>query len=120
MELTEVAIFTADVASTTGFYERLFGKPEYADESMATFDVNGVDVLIHETDEGNEANEVADEHASLPTRDHVAFAVEDVDETYETLTDAGLTVFREPTTYEWGRSAYFTDPDGRIVEIIAE
>lgn len=112
MELREVAIFTEDVPATTTFYEQLVGAPIVAEETIAVFDVNGVELLVHET--------YPDDDGALPPEDHYAFAVEDLDETFTTLSENGLTVVREPAEYEWGRSAYFRDPDGRLVELTAE
>ena len=109
MELREVAIFTDEVQTTAKFYERAVGEPEFADESKALFDVRGVDVLVHETyDPGPD---------DLPCEDHYTFAVEDVDEAFARLAEKNLSVYREPDDYDWGRSAYFRAPDGRIVEI---
>ncbi|WP_158055338.1 VOC family protein [Halorussus halophilus] len=114
MELREVAIFTDDVPETKAFYERFVGDPVFEKESMALFDVEGVEVLIHETYEP--------EAGDLPCEDHYAFAVENVDDAFSRLSNSGkdLEVYREPADYDWGRSAYFRDPDGRLVEITGE
>jgi predicted enzyme related to lactoylglutathione lyase len=109
MELREVAIFTDDVRTTTMFYERAVGEPEATDETMALFDVEGVDVLVHETYDPAPGD--------LPCEDHYTFEVEDVDEAFARLSEKDLSVYREPADYDWGRSAYFRAPDGRIVEI---
>ena len=109
MELREVAIFTDDVQTTAKFYERVAGEPVVQEESMALFDVEGVDVLVHETYEPTEDD--------LPCEDHYTFAVEDVDEAFARLSEKNLDVYREPADYDWGRSAYFSHPDGRLVEI---
>jgi catechol 2,3-dioxygenase-like lactoylglutathione lyase family enzyme len=53
----------------------------------------------------------------LPAADHIAFAVEDVDATCETLIKQGLTLEVPPKDFYWGRSAYLRDPDGHMVEI---
>ena len=111
MELREVAIFSDEVATTAAFYERFVGEPIVRRESMALFDVEGVRVLVHETYEPQEGD--------LPCEDHYAFAVDDVDEAFVRVTESGsdLTIYRDPADYDWGRSAYFRDPDGRIVEL---
>lgn len=118
MKLREVAIFTNDVPSTTSFYERLLGPPDVDEESLSIFEVDGVKVLIHEKD-SEDNDHLSEEHQNLPSQDHYAFAVDDLDETFNTLSE-DLIVYREPMNYEWGRSAYFMDPDGRIVEITEE
>ncbi|UPV76161.1 VOC family protein [Halorussus limi] len=112
MELREVAIFTDDVRTTAKFYERVVGEPVVAEESMALFDVEGVDVLVHETYEPAAGD--------LPCEDHYTFAVGDVDDAFARLSQQDLSVYREPADYDWGRSAYFRDDDGRLVEITSE
>ncbi|WP_276299974.1 VOC family protein [Halorussus lipolyticus] len=112
MELREVAIFTDDVQTTARFYARAVGEPIRAEESMALFDVEGVEVLVHETYDPGEGD--------LPCEDHYTFAVEDVDEAFARLSEKNLRVYREPADYDWGRSAYFRADDGRIVEITSE
>ena len=109
MELCEMAVFTENVAATSTFYEQLFGNPEFANDSMALFDVNGIEVLIHERYD--------EEAGELPPEDHFAFAVENLEQSFAQLSKKGLSVFREPAEYEWGRSAYLEDPDGRLVEL---
>ena len=111
MELVRLTFFTDDVPSMTRFYEGLTGsKPTHTDGSVATFDLDGVDVLIHET-----YDPAPD---GLPPADHAEYAVDDVDELFATLVDDGIEPFREPADYEWGRTAYLRDPDGRIVELV--
>lgn len=111
MELTGLTYFTADVPSTTRFYERLTGsRPVHTDGSVAIFDLGGVDVLIHET-----YDPAPD---GLPPSDHAEYAVDDVDDRFATLVDDGIEPFREPADDEWGRTTYLRDPDERIVELV--
>ena len=110
MELVELSMFTEDVRETESFFRRLLGEaPEASGDGFAVFETNGVDLLVHATYDDSEAE--------LPPEDHVAFAVEDVDATFERLARDGLDVFRGPAEYEWGRSAYLRDPSGRLVEV---
>jgi predicted enzyme related to lactoylglutathione lyase len=109
MELTEIATFTEDVQATASFYEHLFGPPAFADDGIAVFDVDGVEVMVHETYDAGDGD--------LPPEDHYAFAVDDVDEAFADAVDAGLETYREPADHDWGRSAYLRDPDGRLVEL---
>lgn len=108
MELEEMAVFTEDVPAVTAFYENLFGDPEYADGDMATFDVDGVDVLVHGTYDESES--------PVPPEDHFAFSVDSLEAAVDEVADEGFDVFREPAEYDWGRAAYVRDPDGRLVE----
>ena len=110
MELVGVALFVDDVPALAAFYRTLFdADPSSSDESVAVFHVGRVEVLLHETDES--------EPGGLPAEDHFAFAVDDVDERFAELVDAGREPFREPADYDWGRSAYFRAPDGQLVEL---
>jgi catechol 2,3-dioxygenase-like lactoylglutathione lyase family enzyme len=108
--IAEIALFTSDVPKLIEFYERLLGqRPRARSESHAYFDVGETTIFIHlATDE-------ADHDA--PNGDHVAFAVEDQDALSADLRDAGIDVVG-PKIYDWGRSAYVRDPDGRIIEIV--
>lgn len=113
MELAERTLFTDDVAAMTAFYRTLLGRePIVKDDVIAIFEEGQTTVLVHETYDPEEGE--------LPPDDHVAYTVEDVDATFEELTDTGLAVFAEPDEYDWGRSGYLTDPDGRIVELRSE
>ena len=60
------------------------------------------------------------ETGELPCENHVAFAVADVDQTVAELESRSLTVEFSPPNYDWGRSAYLRDPEGRLVEIQQE
>lgn len=118
MELLEIALFTEDVPATSMFYEHLLGEPESASDSMAIFDVEGIDVLVHAVYDEAESDLSPEDHwspSSISTA--LAFAVENLGEAFATSVENGLTVFREPDEYEWGRSAYLKDPDGRLVEL---
>jgi catechol 2,3-dioxygenase-like lactoylglutathione lyase family enzyme len=101
--IAEIALFTEQPSELSAFYERVL---EVAPESRwpggAIFAIGDAKLLIHiagEDREGQPANV-----------DHFAFSVRDVDETAERL---GI----EAREYDWGRSAYLRDPDGRLVEL---
>ncbi|MBD2054464.1 VOC family protein, partial [Oculatella sp. FACHB-28] len=50
---------------------------------------------------------------------HLAFAVDDVDRAYETLSDRGVEFISPPVTYDplGIRIVYFKDIDGNILEL---
>ena len=107
--LTELALFTADVAGITDFYERVLGiaAAEQSDRH-AVFTLGDLVLRIH----------VAVEPApgDPPADDHVAFTVAGLEEHAAALAGAGITV-DGPRDLPWGRSAYVRDPDGRLVEL---
>lgn len=101
--ISEIALFTEDVDGLVGFYKRVLDRePTATWPGGATFDLDGITLLIHvkgETQEGMPAN-----------ADHFAVRVGDVDAEAARLGT-------EAKDYDWGRSAYLTDPDGRLVEL---
>lgn len=101
--LTEIALFTDDVGALVAFYRRLLDRePASAWPGGATFDLDGATLLIHERGEPHEG--------MPPGEDHFAVRVADVD-----TEAARLGV--DARDYDWGRSAYLRDPDGRLVEL---
>jgi len=85
MELTEVALFTNDVAEMRTFYRRLLNAEPIAESAgMAIFAVGRTRILIHQTHVPTDGE--------LPPENHIAFAVPDVDAASERLTQQGLTV----------------------------
>ena len=101
--LTEIALFTDNVTALVAFYRRVLDRePTASWPGGATFDLDGVTLLIHvrgESQEGMPAN-----------TDHFAIRVDDVD-------GEAARLGTEAKDYDWGRSAYLTDPDGRLVEL---
>lgn len=103
-ELTEIAIFTADVERAVEFYERLLGRaPAERYDGMATFELGGLVLRIHVASPPQEG--------MPPSEDHVAFRVSELDAAATELGADG------PRDYYWGRSAYLRDPDGRLLEL---
>jgi catechol 2,3-dioxygenase-like lactoylglutathione lyase family enzyme len=112
MKLIELAYFTENVQAMADFYRTLFGaEPVAQSDDMAIFMFGETKIFIHKSYPPSEGD--------LPARDHVAFAVEDVDAACASLTQAGLTLEIPPKDYYWGRSAYLRDPDGHQIEITA-
>ena len=106
----EVALFTDNVPSVRGFYERLLeSEPEAEWPGGAVFAAGGVKLLVHERG-GSPAD-------GPPNEDHVAFAVKQLDRVSDELQREGVTFLVEPRDFPWGRSAYLRDPDGRLVEL---
>jgi len=110
--IAEVALFTTDVPRMIEFYERLLGtSPRSRSESHAYFDVGDTTIFIHlATDEAP---------SGAPNGDHIAFTVPDQDSLSDELRSQGHDV-SGPKQFYWGRSAYVRDPDGRIIELVAD
>lgn len=113
MKLSELAYFTDNVPEMTDFYRRLLGvEPVAQSADMAIFLSGETKIFIHRNYPPSEGE--------LPPRNHIAFAVADVDATCQALVEQGLIMETPPTDYYWGRSAYLSDPDGHLVEIMQE
>lgn len=107
--LTELALFTVDVAGVTAFYERVLGTaPSDRSEQHAVFQLGELVLRIHVA--------VDPAPGDPPADDHVAFIVPGLDARAGELAAAGDTV-DGPRDLPWGRSAYVRDPDGRLVEL---
>lgn len=101
--LAEIALFTPHVDATVEFYARVLGRePTSTWLGGATFELDGITLLIHV--QGEQAEGMP------PNVDHVAFRVSDLESDAERLGT-------EAADYPWGRSAYLRDPDGRLVEL---
>lgn len=101
--VTEIALFTDDVEELVAFYGRVLGREPLASwPGGATFDLDGITLLIHVRGEAHEG--------MPPNTDHFAIRVGDVDAEAARLGT-------EAKDYDWGRSAYLRDPDGRLVEL---
>jgi catechol 2,3-dioxygenase-like lactoylglutathione lyase family enzyme len=107
--LTELALFTADVAGVAAFYENLLGiAPAERSDQHAVFHLGKLVLRVHVAVEPGPGDPPAD--------DHVAFTVEGLDARAAELAAAGVAV-DGPRELPWGRSAYVRDPDGRLVEL---
>jgi catechol 2,3-dioxygenase-like lactoylglutathione lyase family enzyme len=109
-DLVELALFTDDVAGVSAFYRSLVGSAPIAEwPGGALFAAGNAKILVHERVDGMTGG--------LPNEDHFALAVPDVDRACRKLRAEGCELLLEPRDYEWGRSAYLRDPDGRLVEL---
>ena len=110
MKLVEVARFVSDLPAAVDSYRQLLGVEPFVDApGIAIFKVNEVQFLIHERYQPGPDG--------LPCEDHLAFGTTDLETACSALSAAGFTIERAPADYEWGRSAYLRDLDGRLIEL---
>ena len=110
MKLIEIAKFTNNVAEMSAFYKRLLNAEPVAESpDMAIYISGDTKIFIHKLYKPAESD--------LPPENHIAFAVENVQNTCEQLQKQGLTIEFPPKDYYWGKSAYLRDPDGQLIEI---
>jgi len=109
-DVTEIALFTDDVAAVAAFYRSLVGAGPVAEwPGGALFAAGDAKILVHER--------AAAMEGGPPNEDHFALIVDDLDTICDALRSEGSELLVEPRDYQWGRSAYLRDPDGRLVEL---
>jgi catechol 2,3-dioxygenase-like lactoylglutathione lyase family enzyme len=109
-KIIELALFTDKVPEMTAFYKRLTSAdPVYAADSIAIFSLGDLKLLIHARGESGPG--------MPPNVDHFAIGAADLAEAHLALAAQGVTFDLEPREFDWGRSAYLRDPDGRLVEL---
>jgi lactoylglutathione lyase len=115
-------IFSRSVEETSAFYERLGferhfqlpaeGSPGYVGLRRGSYEIA---VVAREWPMQQYARAVGD-----GVRFEMFVYVDDVDECFRRVTDAGSTLLREPADMPWGeRVAYVADPDGNPVALAA-
>ena len=112
-----VGLFTPNFAAMETFYTETLG----LEVVRRWEDVNIVflaagNTLIELV--GRDAFEIDD---SRPAGfDHFAFHVESVDDTFQELVAAGITIESEPKDFKDVRIAFFRDPDGNLLELVED
>jgi catechol 2,3-dioxygenase-like lactoylglutathione lyase family enzyme len=111
--LEEIAHFAEDLDGAVQYYERLLGiRPvAWTPGQTAIFQLDGAKLFLHQKTKKYEPG------WPLQDEDHVSFSVDDVDQACTELQRMGLVPEVGPQDFYWGRSAYFRDPDGRLVEL---
>lgn len=123
--MLEFGIYADDVEETAAFYERVFGFRRLVSERrLVALDVAGDGVLLVFA-RGASTEPIDTSHGVLPPHDgtgssHFAFAVPagTLDPWVEWLAEQGVAI---ESTMEWsrgGRSLYFRDPEGHLVELV--
>jgi len=123
--ILETAVYVEDLDRSRVFYTALFGLPVMMrDDRFCAFDVAGKDVLLLFR-KGGTPEPVSTPGGLIPPHDgdghlHMAFAVdrEDLDRWETRLREHGIEI---ESRVEWkagGRSVYFRDPDGHLLELV--
>lgn len=116
-----IGVAVADLDAALEFYETLgFEYERYSDRDAQVSPADDTYLYVFET-EGDDAAERDGELFENPVGiDHVSLRVDDVDETYESLSEAGVDFFQEPVTEsDWGlRMAGTRDPSGNVFYFI--
>lgn len=122
--LRETALYTDDMARAAEFFGRVLGFATLvASERLTAFDAGAGGVLLL-FPRGGASADVTTDAGTIPGHDgsgplHLAFAI--AAEAYEPwrtrLTAHGVAVRAEMTWPRGGRSLYFDDPDGHVLEL---
>ena len=109
--ITYITLWVFKFDETLAFYRDQLGLPcEQEVGNFACFNTERIRLCMHRTND------------STPLRNHtveIHFEVRDVDETYRSLLERGLSFDQEPANMPWGtRMAAFRDPEGYHIEIV--
>ena len=116
--LLEVAIYVDDIARSVEFYRRVLDFDVVQDgDRLWALSVAGRQVLLVCQRTASASLTVSAHHAE--GRQHIAFAVagEDLDAWRERLDTEGVPIEQVRDWPRGGRSVYFRDPDGHLVEL---
>lgn len=122
--ILESALYVGDVARSAAFYQRVFGFPVLnRDDRFCALDVAGTQVLLLFT-RGASIHDSTDSRGTIPGHDgsgrvHFAFAIDqaDLDAWERHLAALKVAVEGRMAWARGGRSLYFRDPDGHLVEL---
>lgn len=122
--LLETALYVDDMARSVAFFRDVLGLAVMLEgERLTAFDAGRQGVLLVFA-RGKSVADMASEQGVVPGHDgrgplHMAFAI--AEDSYEgwraRLTDAGVTMRGEMHWPRGGRSLYFEDPDGHVLEL---
>jgi len=117
MELYTVRIFVNDWDAACAFYGESLALPErFRSDEMgwAEFEVGGASLGIERVEKGDEEGQ-----ALVGRFAGISLKVDDIDETYRSLTQRGVVFTEPPERQPWGGSlAHFKDPDGNVLTLL--
>ncbi|QFU15759.1 VOC family protein [Microvirga thermotolerans] len=120
----ETALYVEDMPRARAFYENVLGlSPIFSDDRLCAFDVAGRSVLLLFR-RGASLEPIVMPGGTIPPHDgsgrqHIALAVsaEDLDAWEARLGEHGIAVEGRTAWNRGGRSIYFRDPDGHLLEL---
>lgn len=122
--IIETAIYTDDMERAKRFYEEAMGlKPMFADHRLTAYDVAGRSVLLV-FKRGASMQPAVMPGGTIPGHDgagplHLAFAIDadQLEAWEERLRMHGIEIEGRTTWQRGGKSVYFRDPDGHLLEL---
>lgn len=120
----ETALYVEDMARAVAFFTNVLGlSPMLASDRLTAFDAGSASVLLLFAS-GASVDDVATTGGVIPGHDgsgrtHMAFAI--ADDRYQAwrdhLVQSGIVISSEVRWPAGGRSLYFSDPDGHVLEL---
>ena len=122
--ILETALYTDDMARARAFYEDVLElKPIFSDSRLCAYGIAGRDVLLIFR-RGAATQTVTMPGGTIPGHDgsgplHIAFAIgkDELAEWEKHLGSRGVAVEGATSWSRGGRSIYFRDPDGHLLEL---
>jgi predicted enzyme related to lactoylglutathione lyase len=119
MRFSGVCLVTTDVPRLVAYYRMVLQIEPDGDDVHASFVMEGGDLAIFSV-EGMEEMAPGSMSGAGAGNCVIAFQVSDCDAEHARLVALGVPVVKPPATYPWGaRCAWFSDPDGNIVDLYA-
>lgn len=122
--LLETALYVDDMGRAAAFFRDVLGLEAMLETPrLSAFDAGGSGVLLL-FQRGSTSEDMVGERGTVPGHHgegplHMAFRIAeaDYDDWMERLTDHGVTLRGEMAWPKGGRSLYFEDPDGNVLEL---
>ncbi len=122
--LREAALYCADLDRAAPFFGEVLGlKALIRTDRLAAFDAGAGGVLLL-FPQGGATDDVVTDQGTIPGHDgsgplHMAFAIatDSYDRWHAHLTEQGVAIQAEMRWPAGGRSLYFEDPDGHLLEL---
>ncbi len=125
--ILETALYVADLSVACRFYEDIMGLSDLKKtDRLCAYDVNGRSVLLLFLRGATAEGAMAGGGNEIPPHDakgqiHMAFEAshDALDDWDRHLTTQGVAILSRTEWMRGGRSLYFRDPDGHLIEIAA-
>lgn len=119
-QLSEAAIYTSDLAAAKRFYHEVLGLEivsSFEDRGMS-FRCGATVLLIFDPARTRVADAGVPTHGAIG-EGHIAFVIDEseIESWRKRLTEFGVAIESEVEWPEGGRSLYFRDPAGNVVEL---
>jgi catechol 2,3-dioxygenase-like lactoylglutathione lyase family enzyme len=122
MRAHHIAIYTRDLARLEAFYTQMLGFPvvrRWDAAGIIFVDAGGLWIELTRQDAPHDGTQprALDQGVGI---NHLAFQVADVDQVFQQLAGMGVRVLTAPADYQNVRVAFVADPDGNVLELIAD